>query len=62
VKEIEDPEAYAKAIRDVLAGPEEARHRSRALRERLIRERTPAPYAEQVAALFLALGDGRDAR
>jgi glycosyltransferase involved in cell wall biosynthesis len=61
VSEIEDPEAYAKAIRDVLADPDEARRRSRALRERLIEERTPAPYAEQAAALLLAHRDGRDA-
>jgi glycosyltransferase involved in cell wall biosynthesis len=61
VSEIEDPEAYAKAIRDVLADPEEARRRSLALRKRLIEERTPAPYAEQAAALLLAHPDGRNA-
>jgi glycosyltransferase involved in cell wall biosynthesis len=53
VREIEDPEAYAKAIRDVLADPTEARRRSAALRDRLIGERDRAAYAERVAALFL---------
>ena len=53
VREIEDPEAYAKAIREVLADPGAARRRAEALRDRLIRERTPGPYAEQAAALLL---------
>jgi glycosyltransferase involved in cell wall biosynthesis len=53
VREIEDPEAYAKEIRDVLADPTAARRRAAALRDRLLRERTQAPYAEQAAGLLL---------
>ncbi len=53
VPEIEDPEAYAKAIREVLADPGGARRRAEALRDRLLRERTPGPYAKQAAELLL---------
>ncbi|HET7193897.1 MAG TPA: glycosyltransferase [Nocardioides sp.] len=50
----EDPEAYEKALREILADPESARRRSRALRERLERERTQEAYGEFAAALLLA--------
>ena len=53
VREAEDPDAYVRAIRDVLADPADARRRSTALRERLLRERTAAAYAEHVAGLLL---------
>jgi glycosyltransferase involved in cell wall biosynthesis len=53
VREIDDPEAYAKAIREVLADPGAARRRAEALRDRLLRERTHAPYAKQVAELLI---------
>ena len=62
VREIEDPEAYAKAIRDVLADPSEARRRAAALRDRLLRQRTYGPYAELAAELLLDdAREGRDA-
>ena len=50
VSEAEDPDAYVTAIREVLADPAEARRRSRALRDRLLRERTEAAFAEHVRA------------
>jgi len=53
VRDAEDPDAYVKAIREVLAEPVGARHRSGALRERMLRDRTESTYAEQVAGLFL---------
>ena len=62
VREIEDPEAYAKAIRDVLADPGESRRRAAALRDRLLRHRTYGPYAELAAELLLGpTREGRDA-
>ncbi len=57
VSEIDDPDAYVKAIRDVLADPDGARRRSAALRERLSRERSTEAYADQVVGLLL--GDRR---
>jgi glycosyltransferase involved in cell wall biosynthesis len=49
----EDPEAYEKALRDVLADAVESRRRSHALRERLLRERTQEAYAQHaVEVLF----------
>jgi hypothetical protein len=53
VAEAEDPDAYVKAIRDVLADPVQARHRSLALRERLLLERTEDAFAEHVVELLL---------
>jgi glycosyltransferase involved in cell wall biosynthesis len=53
VQEPEDPDAYVRAIRDVLADPPAARRRSLALRERLLRERTEAEFADRAANLLL---------
>jgi glycosyltransferase involved in cell wall biosynthesis len=53
VKNPEDPDAYVRAIRDVLADPTEARRQSLALRERLLRERTEAEFADRAADLLL---------
>jgi glycosyltransferase involved in cell wall biosynthesis len=49
----EDPEAYEKALRDVLADAIEARRRSHGLRERLVRERTQEAYARYAAEVLL---------
>jgi glycosyltransferase involved in cell wall biosynthesis len=57
VEDRENPAAYAWAIRDVLADPSEARRRSQALRNRLLRERTEEAYAGHVAGLLLRPGD-----
>lgn len=51
------PGAYENALRDVLADPVRARTRSRALRERLIRERTVEAYARCAAGLLLKPAD-----
>jgi glycosyltransferase involved in cell wall biosynthesis len=48
----DDPADYEAAIREVLDDVGEARRRSKALRERLIRERTPEAYLEQCRALL----------
>ncbi|HEX2175759.1 MAG TPA: glycosyltransferase family 4 protein [Nocardioidaceae bacterium] len=53
VADLENPEAYERAIRDVLADQTRARRRSQALRDRLLRERTEAAYSEHVAGLLL---------
>lgn len=53
VADIESPDAYEKAIRDVLADPARARERAAALRERLQRERTREAFAAEVAGLLL---------
>lgn len=53
VAEVEDPDAYVKAIRDVLADPAQARRRALALRERLLMERAEDAFAEHVAKLLL---------
>ena len=53
VAEVDDPDAYVKALRDVLADPIRARRRSLALRERLLQERTEEAFAESVAGLLL---------
>jgi glycosyltransferase involved in cell wall biosynthesis len=55
VADVENPAAYVAAIRDVLADPVKARRRSQALRERLLRERTEASYADQVVGLLLGV-------
>jgi len=61
VAEVEDPDAYVKAIRDVLADPVQSRRRSLALRERLLQERSEEAFAEHVAELFLD-GTRRESR
>jgi glycosyltransferase involved in cell wall biosynthesis len=53
VTDADDPDAYVAALRAVLADQDSARRRSAALRERLLRERTEAAYAEHVAAVLL---------
>jgi glycosyltransferase involved in cell wall biosynthesis len=53
VPEDEDAAAYESAIREVLADPDEATKRGRALRERLMRERTEDDFAEHVASVLL---------
>lgn len=53
VADLEDPEAYVRAIRDVIADQTRARRRARALRERLLQERTAAEFADHVAGLLL---------
>jgi glycosyltransferase involved in cell wall biosynthesis len=53
VAEWEDPEAYEKALREILDDPVEARRRSRALRERLERDRTQVAYGACAAAVLL---------
>ena len=57
VAEVGDAEAYVKAIREVLADTARARQRALALRERLLRERSEAAFAEQVTALLLVEGE-----
>ena len=53
VTDVEDPDAYVKAVRDVLADPVAARRRALALRDRLRRERTEEAFADHVAGLLL---------
>lgn len=53
VADAENPEAYVRAVRDVLADPARARRRSQAMRERLLRERTEEQYADHVVGLLL---------
>jgi glycosyltransferase involved in cell wall biosynthesis len=60
VADWERPEAYEKALRAILADPVGARQRARALRERLIRERTEQEYGEQAARLLLRPGVSGD--
>ena len=57
VEEVDDAEEYVKAIRDVLADTAGARQRALALRERLLRERSEAAFAEQVTDLLLVEGE-----
>jgi glycosyltransferase involved in cell wall biosynthesis len=53
----ENPDAYATALRAVLADPADARGRAAALRERMLRERTEAAYDRQVSAILLGLDE-----
>jgi hypothetical protein len=53
VTDSDRPDAYAAALREVLADPDQARQRSAALRERLLRERTEAVYAQHVTGVLL---------
>jgi glycosyltransferase involved in cell wall biosynthesis len=54
IMEWEEPEAYEKALREIVADPAEARRRSHALRERLMRQRTQQAYGEHAARLLLS--------
>ena len=56
IAEIDDAEAYVKAIREVLANRTGARDRALALRERLLRERSEDAFAKQVTDLLLVAG------
>lgn len=56
----QDPDAYEKALRDILSDPEEARRRSHSLRERLERDRTQRDYAEYAAQLLLNRTDSAE--
>jgi glycosyltransferase involved in cell wall biosynthesis len=58
VAEIDNAGEYVKAIRDVLADSARARKRALALRERLLRDRSEAAFAEQVTDLLLVEGEG----
>ncbi len=60
VADAEDPDAYVAALREVVADPAGARRRALALRERLLRERTPEQYADQARRVLL-LPEGREA-
>lgn len=53
VADVEEPEAYEKALREIFADQAEARRRSGALRERLIRERTQETYGAYAADVLL---------
>jgi glycosyltransferase involved in cell wall biosynthesis len=57
VADVENAEAYVKAIRKVLADTPRARQRALALRERLLHERSEAAFAEEVTDLLLLEGD-----
>jgi glycosyltransferase involved in cell wall biosynthesis len=59
VAEIGEVGEYVKAIREVLADTAGARRRARALRERLLRERSESAFAEEVAGLLLVEGEGK---
>lgn len=53
IRDVDDPAAYAGAIRSILADPADARARARQLRERLLVERSEQAYAEAAATLLL---------
>lgn len=53
VSDTEDPEAYEKALREILGDPESARRRARALRERLTADRPRSVFARQAVRLLL---------
>jgi glycosyltransferase involved in cell wall biosynthesis len=57
VAEIDDPEKYVKAVREVLADRAAARQRALALREGLLHERSEAAFAEEVTNLLLVSGE-----
>ena len=54
VADWENAEAYVTALRDVLSDPAAARRRSRALRQRLLGERSERSYSEHAARVLLA--------
>jgi len=53
VADVDNPQAYVQAIREVLVDPTTARRRSHALRDRMLRERTEAAYADHVTGVLL---------
>jgi glycosyltransferase involved in cell wall biosynthesis len=56
VGETEGADAYVRALREVIADPERARRSARALRDRMLRERTEEGFARQAADLLLRGG------
>jgi glycosyltransferase involved in cell wall biosynthesis len=63
----EEPEAYEKSLREILADPVSARRRAQALRARLLRERSAEHYADEVVRVLLpdvagVLVDAEEAR
>jgi glycosyltransferase involved in cell wall biosynthesis len=62
IGEHDGPEPYVAAIRAVLADPTDARKRGQALRERMLRERTPQAFEDAAAGVLLAqpTSTGRD--
>ncbi len=58
VTDVDDPDAYVAALRAVLADPARAREKAVGLRERLLRDRTEADYAEHLAGLLLDPREG----
>jgi glycosyltransferase involved in cell wall biosynthesis len=61
VTEPDNPAHYVAALRDVLTDQAEARRRSRALRERMIRERSAPDFAALVRRVLFAGLEGRNA-
>jgi glycosyltransferase involved in cell wall biosynthesis len=57
VGECEGAEAYVEALRDVLADADDARRRSRALRDRLVAERTEEAFTATAAEVLLVPRD-----
>lgn len=53
VVEIEDPEAYVAALREVLGDPAAARARAARLREAMLRERSEERYADHARSVLL---------
>ena len=58
VVDYENPDAYAAALREVLADPDAARARAAALRQRLVEERSAAAYAQHVKDVLLGTAMG----
>jgi len=52
VSDLDNPDAYVASLRDVLADPAASRAKAAALRQRLLRDRTEAAYAEQLIRLL----------
>lgn len=53
VRDLEAPEAYEKALRDVLADPAGSRQRAAALRDRMLRDRTEEAFAGRALEVLL---------
>lgn len=58
IHEEAEADAYVTAIREVLADPDSARQRGRALRERMLRERTPEQFEAAAVQLLIGTGTG----
>jgi glycosyltransferase involved in cell wall biosynthesis len=57
VTDLDDPDAYVAALREVLADPADARSRARALRERMLKERTEDAYDSRVLSVLFGIDD-----